>query len=190
MSSPERAKLLLVAATVVVANILDLLSTYIVSPNLTYEWNILHREFGLGWSGLIFAKTMWGLLAVAGYAYYLRNRSACYPPPGTDRKLFFRHLALGEASGTGEDGKDHHFWQRILVTLGYLWAGMQIMLFWVVLDNILLVYGIHCGLRLHTEFGYHMIQSAIIASFVLFRFYAGNYARYQAFGLHQAGSGR
>ncbi|HXG25014.1 MAG TPA: hypothetical protein VNJ09_10695 [Chthonomonadales bacterium] len=190
MSSKERAKLLLVAVTVVVANILDLLSTYIVSPDLTHEWNILHREFGLGWSGLIAAKIVWGMLAVAGYAYYLRNRIVCYPSPGIGCKYFYRYLVIGEPNGQGEDSKDHHFWQRILVTLGYLWAGMQIMLFWVALDNILLLYEIQCVLRQHTEFGYHMIQGIIVASFVLFRFYAVNYARYQASGLQQASNSR
>lgn len=190
MSSIERTKLLLVATTVIIANILDLLSTYLVSPDLTHEWNILHREFGLGWSGLVAAKTVWGLLAVAGYTYYLRNRPICYPPPGIGRRLFYRHLILGVSSNTSENCKDYHFWQRILVTLGYLWAGMQIILFWVALDNILLLYGIQCVLRQYTEFGYHMIQSIIIASLVLFRFYVVNYARYQASGLQQARSSR
>jgi hypothetical protein len=180
VSSVERVKLLLVAGMVIVANVLDLLSTYVASPDLTQEWNILHREFGLGWSGLITAKVIGGLAAVVGYAYYLQNRTLCYPPLGMSCLPFYRHIVANEINLQNANERDPHFWQRILVTLGYLWAGMQFILFWVALDNILLVYGIQCELRFYTELGYHMLQGVIIASLVLYRFYFINYSRYVA----------
>ena len=68
MSLGDRRKLLCVAALVILANLFDLASTYFASPDLSGEWNILQRFFGLGWAGLVGAKLLGGWLAITGYA--------------------------------------------------------------------------------------------------------------------------
>lgn len=167
-------KLFAVSFLVIFANMLDLLSTYVVSPDLANEWNVLERVFGLGWVGLICAKIIGGTIAIAGYYYYLSYRRSCYPTAGADFDSFCRSFAYGHRSRK----KDVYFLRYLFVNLGYFWAGMQFLIFWVALDNILLKFGIVFPLRQYSEMGYHLFQSMIVASVVLFRFYHGNYSRY------------
>ena len=174
LSLSDWNKLLVVSLMVVLANTLDLLSTYIVSPNLANEWNVLERVFGLGWAGLIFAKIIGGAIAVAGYYFYLSYRKSCYPAAGADFDSFCRTIAYGQGSRSKQD----NIIRYLFVNLGYFWAGMQLLIFWVALDNILLKFGIVFPLRQYSEIGYHLFQSMIVASIVLYRFYHGNYSRY------------
>src|SRR2546423_11110480 len=99
MSATDRRRLLIVAALVLVANGLDLASTYLASPDLADEWNVLERLMGLGWTGLVCAKLIGGWIAIVGYAYYLRQRTACYPLPGATRSAFLRFFAFGRPVG-------------------------------------------------------------------------------------------
>lgn len=178
MTILERQKLCLVAALVLLANAVDLASTYVTSPDLKGEWNVLHRLFGLGWSGIIGAKIIGGWLAVAGYAYYLRHRTACYPAPGADRDAFCRHFSFGKPVSWIEALSGIPFGRHLGVNVGYFWAGMQLLIFWVALDNILLREGIVCPIRQYSEMGYHLTQSWAIAAIILTRFYLSNYRRY------------
>jgi hypothetical protein len=68
------------------------------------------------------------------------------------------------------------------VNLGYFWAGMQGLVLWVALDNMLLRAGILFPFRQHSELGYHLFQSLVVGAVVLQRFYAVNYRRYVALG--------
>ncbi len=180
MSLRDRRKLFFVAALVLVANLFDLASTYYASPDLAGEWNVLQRFFGLGWAGLIGAKLFGGWLAILGYAYYLRHRQECYPGPGLGRVAFSRHFAFGGQVSWLQMQyripRPQHLW----VNLGYFWAGLQVLIFWVALDNVLLRYGIVLKVREYSELGYHLAQSWIVAGLVLMRFHLGNYHRYRA----------
>ncbi len=179
MAASPRTKLLIVAALIILANLLDLASTYCASPDLAEEWNALERVFGLGWAGLIMAKLVGGGLAVAGYAWYLRYRTACYPPSGADFHGFCRFLAYGAPDSGPAMRSRPDAWRRVAMNLGYFWAGMQALVVWVAIDNLLLRYGISASMRRQSETGYHMIQSVVIAAAVLARFYLGNYRRYR-----------
>lgn len=181
-TSEYRRKMMLAAIVVVLANSIDLISTWVASPDLANEWNVLQRIFGLGWIGLFVAKFLGGALAIYGYSYYLRHRDACYPPAGgapLDREAFCRHFSFGKQVGWVEMRMGIPFGQHLGVNLGYLWVGMQLLVFWVALENFLLHYDIVFPLRAYTETGYHMLQSAIVAGIVLNRFYRGNYLRYR-----------
>lgn len=174
-----RRKLLCVMVFVVVANAADLLSTFLASPDLADEWNILQRNFKLGWAGLIIAKLIGGSLAVAGYAYYLRYRDRCYPPARINAGAFRRHFSFGRHVTAAEMWSGIPVGCHLGVNLGYFWAGMQGLVLWVALDNVLLRQGMVFPLRHISEMGYHMLQSAFVAGIVLWRFYAGNYHRYK-----------
>lgn len=170
------------ALFILVANVADLCSTYLASPDLSAEWNMLQSKFNLGWAGLIIAKLIGGLLALAGYAYYLRHRDSCYPRGGLDRGNFCRHLSFGRPATWLQMQTGIPFGPHLGVNLGYFWTGMQLLIFWVALDNVLLHFGWYCSLRHISEMGYHMGQSLIVAVVVLARFYMGNYARYRSLG--------
>jgi hypothetical protein len=178
MPDSARRNLYLVVAFVLTANCLDLVSTYAVSPDLANEWNILERHFGLGWPGIVCAKLLGCWLAILGYAFYLRNRAACYPPPGADCDSFCRYLTFGRMISWVGGWSGFSSGKHLGVNLGYFWAGMQGLVVWVALDNWLLRYGLYSPMRRHTEIGYHLLQSAVIASMVMLRFYLGNYRRY------------
>src|SRR5437870_5693235 len=120
----DRWKLMCLTAVVVVANLLDLISTRLASPNLANEWNILERAFGLGWAGLIMAKLIGGAAAVFGYAFYLRHRHACYPRSGQDLAGFCRYMALGHPGSLPTVWRSKKAWTRVGVNLGYFWAGL------------------------------------------------------------------
>ena len=174
----DRCKLMCLTAMVFVANFLDLASTRLASPDLANEWNVLERTFGLGWTGLIFAKLIGGALAVIGYRYYLLHRKSCYPSPGRDMQTFCRHMALGHSGSLPGKIRSKTAWMRVGVNLGYFWAGLQLLVFWVALDNVLLLYECVNPLRGLSETGYHLVQSWIVAGLVLCRFYRSNYDEY------------
>ena len=208
MKPATKRKFLAVIAFITLANVLDLLSTYVVSPNLAEEWNVLQRVYGLGWPGLLAAKLLGGTLAILGYWYYLRHRRACYPPPGASFRTFCRAFAYGhspdilaahdhcstggvienpaedsvsaraEASEVGRSCEAGR-WTHLIVNLGYFWAGMQALVVWVAIENMLLGVGIAVPLRAWWETGYHMLQSGVVGGLVLVRFFVGNYRRYQ-----------
>jgi hypothetical protein len=178
MPVPTRRKLFAVALVVVLVNCMDLLSTLYVAPDLENEWNILERHYGLGWAGIISAKVIGSLLAVLGYAYYLRHRDGCYPSPGVTRSEFCRHLSFGRQATWLEMQAGIPIGTHLGVNLGYFWAGMQGLVLWVAVDNLLLEWGIVFPLRYYSETGYHALQSVIVATLVCMRFYLGNYRRY------------
>jgi len=173
-----RRKLFTVTALVVAANVFDLISTYIVSPDLANEWNILQRSFGLGWAGIIIAKTFGTILAVAGYGYYLKYRDECYPSSGASREEFFRHFSFGKQATWMEMAAGIPLGRRLGVNIGYFWTGMQVLLVWVACDNLLLRAGYAFPLRHYSELAYHLMQSNLVAVVVISRFYMGNYYRY------------
>jgi len=117
------------------------------------------------------------------YGFYLRHRNTAYPAGGADLNRFCHHLSFG--SSLGYLGPNDS-WLRIGVSLGYFWAGMQALVVWVAIDNLLLRFGISVSVRQYSEMLYHMFQSCIIASIVLTRFYIGNYRRYQDLTLSHA----
>lgn len=184
MGVSERRKLILVTLFIVAANALDLFSTYLVCPGLEQEWNVLERWFGLGWAGLLVAKLIGGAFAVFGYAYYLRYRIACYPAETFDApaprafSTFCQHFAFGKNVSWLSQHWRRRNSRHLLVGTGYFWTGMQWMVVWVALDNLLLQYGFAWEIRRYSETAYHVLQSTSVASLVLMRYYWGNYQRY------------
>lgn len=78
--------------------ILDLLFTYIATPNLLLEGNPLFNQLDFGWSGLIILNivTFAGYILMAWYAFIK------YKPPVTDETDMKRYLAkinYGDADG-------------------------------------------------------------------------------------------
>ncbi|HSV73293.1 MAG TPA: hypothetical protein VLH79_05990 [Chthonomonadales bacterium] len=176
----RRADLMRVGALGVVvacANVLDLLTTYCASPTLVHEWNVLHRKLGLGWPGLIGAKLVGGACAVAGYAFYLRHRHACYPVAGLGLSAFGRAFLLGSPTA-GVHAR------RILVTLGYLWAAMQALVAWVAIDNLLIYFGYSPPFRGLDPMAYHLSQGMLISGAALWRMVVANHAEYVQLPAH------
>jgi hypothetical protein len=185
MRSQYGRAMLFIFAVVVVFNGIDLYSTYLASPDLSREWNVLHRELNLGWAGLVFAKIIGGWLAVAGYGYYLRNRERCYPAPGLDFVQFCHFYLFGEEDDRCS-ARNRDTTMRALVTLGCLWAGMQIVLLWVAIDNLLLYHGIVLRVGMRQEWIYHVAQSMTVAFAVIACMFVVNYRRYTALaGAHE-----
>ena len=69
--------------------ILDLVFTYIATPNLLLEGNPLYSEMGIGWSGLILINvvTFLGYILMAWYAFIK------YKSPVTNETEIKRYLA-------------------------------------------------------------------------------------------------
>lgn len=75
--------------------ILDLLFTYIATPNLLLEGNPLYDSFGFGWTGLIAINviTFIGYVLMSYYAFIK------YKPPvsdETDMKRYLAHINYGD----------------------------------------------------------------------------------------------
>jgi hypothetical protein len=166
-----RLRVSLYALFVVLANAADLASTFLASPDLAGEWNVLERWLGLGWAGLVIAKLLGGWLAVAGYAYYLRNRAFCYPPMRVDARAFSRWFLFGPPNV--------HIKRHTLCALGYFWAGMQLLVVWVAADNIGIAYGVVSPLRGSSDLAYHLMQSWTVGLLVALRYLSGNYQRFE-----------
>lgn len=174
-SSPRRSPVLWMGMVVFLINGMDLLSTWIVSPNLEGEWNLLQRVFGLGWLGLFAAKLIGGAMAVAGYSFYLRHRRNCFPLEKLqDYSSFVRFFTFGpEEPMLSPQGLT-----RLGVSLGYFWAAMQVLVLWVALDNMLILQGYFCPIRNVSEMGYHMLQSALIGGAAVMLYYRVNFRLY------------
>jgi len=68
--------------------------------------------------------------------------------------------------------------RNLWVNLGYFWAGMQLLIVWVAIDNILLLRGWACGIRAYSEMGYHLFQSSLVGFATLYRLFRSNYVAY------------
>ncbi len=78
--------------------VLDLLFTYIATPNLLLEGNPLYDALDFGWTGLIIVNvvTFIGYIAMAYYAFIK------YKPPitnETDMKKYLAYINYGDADG-------------------------------------------------------------------------------------------
>src|ERR1043165_1207565 len=169
MNKQDRLKFWLVALIAIGANLYDLSSTYFASPRLVNEWNVLHRQLGLGWYGLIGSKIVGVSLALLGYAYYLRNRDLCYPAIWTDGIGFFRHFTFGRNIESLADDPRIPPLRHLGVLIGYFWAVVQILIVWVATDNMILRYGFYHPMRNYSEAGYHLMQAAIVGIGVVTR---------------------
>ncbi len=85
----KRTKFYLACFAYLMTIVLDLLFTYIATPNLLLEGNPLYSQMGIGWSGLIIVNliTFIGYVAMAWYAFIK------YKPPVTDETDMKRYLA-------------------------------------------------------------------------------------------------
>jgi hypothetical protein len=122
-----------IIALIVGANVLDLGATYLYTPDLRHEANVLVVAFGLGWGSMILGKVFISAVAGAGYLYYLRHRRALYPEPGRTFPDFAEHFLLA--------GPDIHpegpLLRRWLVLAGFLVAVSSTLLFtWLGLQNL------------------------------------------------------
>lgn len=176
MQNDMRRKLVLFTIVVAAANLLDLVSTYVASPDLANEWNVLVRCYGFGWLGLLTAKVIGGALAIAGYAFYLVNRERCYPNVRVDYNGFCHYFAFGSCVKVPSERGDAL--RHLLMVAGYLWAGMQAIVVWVAVDNFLLKLGFSWGIRAHSEVAYHFLQSLGVTAVVLHLFFGRNYQRF------------
>lgn len=171
-----RKKLWIASAVIIVINVLDLISTYLATPDLLMEWNILVRLLNLGWPGLIGAKLIGISLAIYGYHYYLLHRTDCYPAFEASPREFCRFFSFGRSDTTYTTTNRRHLW----VNIGYVWAGLQLTVAWVTLDNFLLYFThYYFPLRFYSEWAYQFLQGSLISTLILARFYSGNYYRYR-----------
>lgn len=78
--------------------ILDLVFTYIATPNLLLEGNPLYSEMGIGWSGLILINvvTFLGYILMAWYAF-IKYKSPVTNE--TDMKRYLAYINYGDADG-------------------------------------------------------------------------------------------
>lgn len=179
MDSACRRSIWMMVAVVVVLNSFDLFTTYLASPDLAREWNVLHRELNLGWAGLVGAKLLGGTLAVIGYWYYRMNRERCYPGPGLPPLEFCHHFLFGDDHNQQTRGLSDTV-MRAAVTLGFLWSGMQAVLLWVAADNLLIYRGVSWRSGASQEWAYHAAQSVSVAFAVLGVMFYKNYRQYGA----------
>lgn len=171
-----RKKLWIASAVIILINVLDLISTYLATPNLSMEWNILVRLLNLGWPGLIGAKLIGILLAIYGYRYYLLHRTDCYPAFEASLQEFCRFFSFGRSDTTYTTANRRHLW----VNVGYVWAGLQLTVAWVTLDNFLLYFThYYFPLRYYSEWAYQVLQGSLVCTLILARLYSSNYYRYR-----------
>lgn len=83
-------KFILVCSAYLLTIVLDLVFTYIATPNLLLEGNPLYNNFNIGWAGLIIINliTLIGYIAMAWYAFIK------YKPPVTNETDLKRYMAL------------------------------------------------------------------------------------------------
>ncbi len=79
-SSQYLGRLVLLGVLLVVSRALDLLGTYLSTPELSNELNPVVRFSGSGWEGLLAVQLPFALLALAMAAYYEIGPSRFLPP--------------------------------------------------------------------------------------------------------------
>lgn len=89
-SKQNRAKFFLACGAYLAVTVLDLVFTYIATPNLLLEGNPLFDKFDMGWFGLIGINviTYIGFVLMARYAFLVYKR------PVTDETDLKRYMAL------------------------------------------------------------------------------------------------
>lgn len=86
----KKTKFILACSAYLVTIILDLLFTYIATPNLLLEGNPLSTELNFGWTGLITVN----LITFIGYVIMARYAFIKYKSPVTNETDLKRYLAL------------------------------------------------------------------------------------------------
>ncbi len=86
----KKTKFILACSAYLVTIILDLLFTYIATPNLLLEGNPLSTELNFGWTGLIIVN----LITFIGYVIMARYAFIKYKSPVTNETDLKRYLAL------------------------------------------------------------------------------------------------
>lgn len=94
----NKAKFYLSCLAYLLTIILDLVFTYIATPNLLLEGNPLYSEMGIGWSGLILINvvTFLGYILMAWYAF-IKYKSPVTNE--TDMKRYLAYINYGDADG-------------------------------------------------------------------------------------------
>lgn len=86
----SKQKFILSCASYLAVTVLDLVFTYIATPNLLLEGNPLSESFNMGWGGLIIIN----VVTFVGYFFMSRYAFLVYKRPVTNEVDFKRFLAF------------------------------------------------------------------------------------------------
>jgi hypothetical protein len=89
----------------VVLQILDVYTTYLITPNLHREANILVARFDLGWGYVVISALVSSLIMIAGQFWAWKNLFELFPTREKAYKSFYRHLFFAETSLSENYGK-------------------------------------------------------------------------------------
>ena len=93
-----------IAVTLVIADILDLWTTYLATPDLSKELNPLVTGFGLGWGAVCFVHFVILIVLVLGLDFFYRNepRARDLPPGATSALPAFVWYLTGSTASRGK----------------------------------------------------------------------------------------
>jgi hypothetical protein len=95
---------LILGVLVIVSDALDVISTYLATPDLAFEWNPLVREYGWGWEAIILLHVVADLIFLAWLAFFGKTKPAREDKP-VEVNTFGRTIAWAAAGFTPRDRK-------------------------------------------------------------------------------------
>ncbi len=94
---PDSAKFSTLAALTIAGRFYDVGTTYLYSPDLSNETNIIVKLFGRGWFGIIsFQSLLTGMVVYFLYFYFYKYEAIHPPKPGLTLKQYVSYAAFGD----------------------------------------------------------------------------------------------
>ncbi|UCH89270.1 MAG: hypothetical protein JSV49_01085 [Thermoplasmata archaeon] len=114
-------RLAILGSLVVIADLLDITSTYLATPDLAFEWNPLVRSYGWGWEAIIMLHLVVDIIFIAWIWYHCKLTPSAEEVP-SDVKTFpqtARWVVTGYHAGEREiDLKKYIGFLGLVIPLG------------------------------------------------------------------------
>ena len=144
-SKKKRFEFIILLTLVIITRVFDLLTTYLLTPDLSYESNPFITLFGLGWYGFIIIQLLISMFVIAANYYSIFKAKIEYP---SEKDLTFDRFQLYYMFGRGikEKKTSLKLWGVLKVNtafIGYLLPRVLILFStFIIIIHILLYFGI------------------------------------------------
>ena len=85
-------------AIYIVGELIDVGATYILSPDLALETNIMVRRYGFGWSYIVLSAFLSSIIMLLIQFWMWRRLFKCLPDSELAYKPFYRKILVGEST--------------------------------------------------------------------------------------------
>ena len=160
LNKQQVIRLIFLAALVVAADALDIISTYLATPDLAMEWNPLVRSYGWGWEAIILLHIVILAIFICGLWHHTKHEPAPSDVP-KDIDGFFPTAVWYMVGYHGKDPKVHG--NRFLAFIGLaIPLGAAINALCNTVLNLSFYFGYFPGLSESTINIYRAVQLAVV----------------------------